>query len=353
MSARTIAPYPRRMADEDETEDELERQETDGFGWRYWGLQDWDTDEILETLSGLGVDSDVDRFRIEAERFRSVQALAASWQAGMDPDDLWSDFMPMAVNELWHRHASDMPAPEIVDDWLRECDEMLNVDPLDVPGVQLRLGGFVDYLAALPEEDRPVEFERICDDGLIDELDLFPHAIETVGLHDVERAIRVYDVIRPVVRYGPAPYAEALGTVLIACHRADDARKVVTEALADRPDDAISYVACLHIAYLAGDFAAMPVFAEGALRRASTHAAWVELYDDVANIFHSAGMEDQLAAVRRNAPGPASAGAPVGVPGVSAGRVRKIGPNEPCPCGSGQKYKKCHGRALPPTPLSG
>ena len=54
MSARTIAPYPRRMADEDETEDELERQEADGFGWRYWGLEDWDTDEILEALSGLG-----------------------------------------------------------------------------------------------------------------------------------------------------------------------------------------------------------------------------------------------------------------------------------------------------------
>jgi uncharacterized protein YecA (UPF0149 family) len=25
-------------------------------------------------------------------------------------------------------------------------------------------------------------------------------------------------------------------------------------------------------------------------------------------------------------------------------RVEKIGRNEPCPCGSGKKYKKCHGR---------
>ncbi|WP_203434328.1 SEC-C metal-binding domain-containing protein [Nitrosococcus halophilus] len=24
--------------------------------------------------------------------------------------------------------------------------------------------------------------------------------------------------------------------------------------------------------------------------------------------------------------------------------LRKIGRNEPCPCGSGVKYKKCHGR---------
>ena len=24
---------------------------------------------------------------------------------------------------------------------------------------------------------------------------------------------------------------------------------------------------------------------------------------------------------------------------------KKVGRNEPCPCGSGKKYKKCHGRA--------
>jgi preprotein translocase subunit SecA len=25
-------------------------------------------------------------------------------------------------------------------------------------------------------------------------------------------------------------------------------------------------------------------------------------------------------------------------------RERKVGRNEPCPCGSGKKYKQCHGR---------
>jgi preprotein translocase subunit SecA len=30
---------------------------------------------------------------------------------------------------------------------------------------------------------------------------------------------------------------------------------------------------------------------------------------------------------------------------VMAGKARKIGRNEPCPCGSGKKYKKCHGIA--------
>jgi uncharacterized protein YecA (UPF0149 family) len=26
------------------------------------------------------------------------------------------------------------------------------------------------------------------------------------------------------------------------------------------------------------------------------------------------------------------------------GQIRKLGPNDKCPCGSGKKYKKCHGR---------
>jgi len=29
-------------------------------------------------------------------------------------------------------------------------------------------------------------------------------------------------------------------------------------------------------------------------------------------------------------------------------RREKIGRNDPCPCGSGKKYKKCHGAPLPP-----
>jgi len=29
---------------------------------------------------------------------------------------------------------------------------------------------------------------------------------------------------------------------------------------------------------------------------------------------------------------------------MSKSRQKKIGPNDPCPCGSGKKFKKCHGR---------
>jgi uncharacterized protein YchJ len=32
-------------------------------------------------------------------------------------------------------------------------------------------------------------------------------------------------------------------------------------------------------------------------------------------------------------------------PYLSGAKTRKARPNDPCPCGSGTKYKKCHGRA--------
>ena len=57
------------------------------------------------------------------------------------------------------------------------------------------------------------------------------------------------------------------------------------------------------------------------------------------------------AASGNGAPAPAAAVATAGglrpatPQPVLAGRARKVGRNEPCPCGSGKKYKKCHGLA--------
>jgi preprotein translocase subunit SecA len=42
------------------------------------------------------------------------------------------------------------------------------------------------------------------------------------------------------------------------------------------------------------------------------------------------------------APSPASPGSET--PDTYVREGRKVGRNEPCPCGSGQKYKQCHGK---------
>jgi preprotein translocase subunit SecA len=35
---------------------------------------------------------------------------------------------------------------------------------------------------------------------------------------------------------------------------------------------------------------------------------------------------------------------PQGTPDTFVREGRKVGRNEPCPCGSGKKYKQCHGK---------
>ena len=57
--------------------------------------------------------------------------------------------------------------------------------------------------------------------------------------------------------------------------------------------------------------------------------------DDVEKQFQRR-KERELEQARR-----AGAGQPEGVQQVVRGD--KVGRNDPCPCGSGKKYKKCHG----------
>jgi len=62
-----------------------------------------------------------------------------------------------------------------------------------------------------------------------------------------------------------------------------------------------------------------------------------------------AGRPEPAGQARRPAP-PAAAGGPApagpivgGTPGAAPAKPRKVGRNDPCPCGSGKKYKKCCG----------
>jgi preprotein translocase subunit SecA len=58
----------------------------------------------------------------------------------------------------------------------------------------------------------------------------------------------------------------------------------------------------------------------------------------------AAGAGEPVAAAAGAATNQQGAGRGAGRPAVG-GKARKIGRNQPCPCGSGKKYKKCHGMA--------
>jgi preprotein translocase subunit SecA len=66
----------------------------------------------------------------------------------------------------------------------------------------------------------------------------------------------------------------------------------------------------------------------------------------VKRVLESGPGDPDGAAGRNGAPPKARAGAPIGAAatGAGPGANAKIGRNDPCWCGSGKKYKRCHGK---------
>ncbi len=80
----------------------------------------------------------------------------------------------------------------------------------------------------------------------------------------------------------------------------------------------------------------------------SGRGAMVTRHDDATNMGIASGEQAAAATAVASAGGGASPMAQASQAGTQAQTVRrqqpKIGANDPCPCGSGKKYKKCHGR---------
>ncbi len=58
----------------------------------------------------------------------------------------------------------------------------------------------------------------------------------------------------------------------------------------------------------------------------------------------SADKEDQASGSPERQARPATANTPASRTPVVKSDLEKVGRNQPCPCGSGKKYKMCHGR---------
>jgi preprotein translocase subunit SecA len=59
---------------------------------------------------------------------------------------------------------------------------------------------------------------------------------------------------------------------------------------------------------------------------------------DATNAGFASATQDQQAAMRQQGEG--------GKPQPIRREQPKVGRNDPCPCGSGKKFKQCHGRAV-------
>jgi preprotein translocase subunit SecA len=66
--------------------------------------------------------------------------------------------------------------------------------------------------------------------------------------------------------------------------------------------------------------------------------------EHIANVTYTHPLEDGSVAQETEGGAPAGVGAAAASAALAAQQVPKVGRNDPCPCGSGRKYKHCHGR---------
>ena len=284
-----------------------DRQREQGLGWRYDGFSSWSDEQLMQALARAGVACDPDSFSAEARAAGSPTRLGELWDARSTAQGRFRDLVPLAARELWRRLLHSVRAAEVVAD---EVDELL--EEAEVSAAPLahwkraaeRLLG-----ACLPQGVPDLQFwaKVTAESGsdLVGFMTRMPAAL--LGTPDAATAPDLYESFaRLADRKGLlAERAEALAML----GRGPEALDQIRALLAEFPDDPQVLLKAGAVHEALGDLPGAQEF----LRR------WQLLFPGA----------------RRHPVGPAG----------PTPRVPQPGPNEKCPCGSGKKYKRCHGLA--------
>ena len=355
----------------------IRKHREQGFGWRYDGLGDWTTDAIIDKLRELGVDTSAEHFPDQARSAERCAVLEANWVHNLKFEGFWADFPFLAAEELWERLTPDLLCPEILSNRLegvvgrsRANRGRLISEEEEQAEVDLAVA-VADYLEGFPKEDRPAWFKDILDCGTYDygswllELVLnsgprFPTEITYVAniMSDCENAEQ---------------YQGDLALALAMAGRREEALDRVDLNIERFPDH-------VWIRIMAGDAytelhepeEAVHLYAE-ALAMATDHYDWDAIEERFVPLLERMGRDAEWQVLKKKHPRPSQASTgfvgrplprpqaappapaegPIGVitsgptprivsvPAHTSGSKERIGRNDPCPCGSGKKYKKC------------
>lgn len=288
-----------------------DRQREQGLGWRYDGFSAWSNAELFAALTRFSIEVDEASFVTEARAGGSPTALAARWTARSTAAGKWADLPVLAARELWRRLLPEARAAEVVADVIDELLEEAEVRPNRV-GLWLSAARRL-VEACLPggQPDRPFFDQVVHESGsdLAGWMVEMPAAL--LGTPDEGEAPALCEAFaglgdEKVLRAERAEILARLG-------RTDEARTEIEALLSRYGDDPVVL-----------------------LKAGAVH----EVLRDVT------ASQDYFRRFQETMRRPASAGsiAAAGKAGVALpAPVRQVSPNERCPCGSGKKYKRCHG----------
>jgi hypothetical protein len=249
----------------------------------------------------------------------------------------------------------------------KETDEEAPLDAALVDADDLLARRLVDALRG-----RPAQLESMVADEAVDiEFWLTSVPFELARLGRTEEALTLWAALSEIT--GEAASVAGQARILARAGRAVEARARVEALLQEHPDDPWAADHAADVFVLLGDYPRAEDLSR-TLRKAKVRARAPEVYasatERLADLLKKRGeeakasaltveLEDELGSdseavddddlpdddlagdVAKTLPGPNVS------PDAHTGTVRrdspKVGRNEPCPCGSGKKYKKCHG----------
>jgi hypothetical protein len=325
----------------------------EGWGWRYDGLESWPTDKIFAQLRELGIDTDAERFHEQALKARRISVLDDDWDSQLSEKikstGFWQDFPLLAVPVLWDRLASDLICPELIDLRLHRVLDAEDADqPLEnvegLPAAIAAAKGLVQYLQGFPAAERPARFDEIRQRGTYDYSAWLVELLEQHGADYPDLAAQLADVM------ADCPQAEhfqtELAIALAIAGRREEAQSRARVNLQRYPDDFwVKILTADVFIELNEDAQAIDLLVQ-ALASAGDCFDWDAIVERLEELFERSGSVELLTAIVRQNPRPTPATSPTSAlsePDVSARleKATKIGRNDPCPCGSGKKYKKC------------
>lgn len=339
--------------DNEELRKTIERQRRLGFGFRWDGLGDWQTDAIFAKLREWGVDTSVEQFPVQAKAAGEPSELYEQWheriQQYADDHNLdlrfWGDFALIASEELWERLTPDLACADTVANYFTDAigtDRKRKRHPVakhPEPRANALLH-LADYLQEFPPKGRDAHFEEVEEAAQVDLSGYMTDGMFILAEDRPADAIRVADVLATLQRF-PSIQNEVTTALAHAGHRELSMQRAQA-GLEMFPAGFSEYCTAAEVYHLFGD----DRYALELLEKAR------ELVEDTTDL---AIVESQIAMIanaRQKKEAARSAMAerePYGPPHPTqplkhSDAAFQAGPNARCPCGSGKKFKICCGR---------
>lgn len=309
--------------------------------WYSEGLTDWSTEAIFDQLEEYGLETDAENFSRDVEDCLEPSELADIWTRRVDgAPGRWRDFFHFAARELWRRLLPHRDCLDFLAEDLHEVDIFGDTESR-MPEVEKirrdldRLDSLIHRKAQREGKTFQEAFDHIDNDfdfGVwIQEL---PQMLALHGFVDDAVAVSErYAFVNPENMLGDLPQ------ILAEHGRCPEALARAEETVKNLSEDPWVLIKAGDAYELCGESQKAVDLYNQALEVAESSYPEEGVYERLVPLLKKLGRQKEAEEAMEAWDLLQAGGEKFQEPAPL--RAAKIGRNEPCPCGSGKKYKKC------------